>query len=251
VLAPLNEIAATSSSLIAAPSGKLDLGDETCELPRYLFIGPRSGGEPIRVGLFAGIHGDEPEGVFGLIRFVKLLEAQPEIAAGYCLFIYPICNPTGFEERTRSSRSGRDLNREFWRGSSEPEVRLLQSELVSHCFDGIISLHTDDSSHGFYGYAHGATLTQHLVEPALKAAEEFLPRNGNDIIDGFPARNGIIKHSYDGVLSAPPKVRPRPFEVVLETPFDAPTFLKEAAFVAALRSILLRYREFIAYAPNL
>ena len=251
VLAPLNEIAANSSSLIAAPSGKLDLGYETCELPRYLFIGPRSGGEPIRVGLFAGIHGDEPEGVYGLIRFVKLLEAQPEIAAGYCLFIYPMCNPTGFEERTRNSRSGRDLNREFWRGSSEPEVRLLQSELVSHCFDGIISLHTDDSSHGFYGFAHGATLTRHLVEPALKAAEEFLPRNGNDIIDGFPARNGIIKQSFEGVLSGPPKVRPRPFEVVLETPFDAPTFLKEAAFVAALRTILLRYREFIAYAPNL
>ncbi len=94
-------------------------------------------------------------------------------------------------------------------------------------------------------------MTQHLVEPALKAAEEFLPRNGNDIIDGFPARNGIVKHSYEGVLSAPPKVRPRPFEIVLETPADAPTFLKEAAFVATLRTILLRYREFIAYAPNL
>src|SRR5262245_18460403 len=99
VLAPLNEIAANSSSLIAAPSGKLDCGDETCELPRYLFIGPGSGGEPIRVGLFAGIHGDEPEGVYALIRLVELLEAWPEIAAGYCPFIYPICNPTWFEER--------------------------------------------------------------------------------------------------------------------------------------------------------
>jgi hypothetical protein len=251
VLAPLNELAVRSSSLIAAPSGILDFGAETCELPRYLYIGPKSGGEPIRVGIFAGIHGDEPEGVHALVRFASLLEAQPDIAAGYALFIYPICNPTGFEDRTRNSRRGKDLNREFWRGSSEPEVRLLQSELVSHCFDGIISLHTDDTSHGFYGFAHGATLTQHLVEPALKAAEEFLPRNGNDVIDGFPARNGIVKHGYEGVLSAPPKVRPRPFEIVLETPADAPAFFKEAAFVAALRTILIRYREFISYAPNL
>jgi hypothetical protein len=30
-----------------------------------------------------------------------------------------------------------------------------------------------------------------------------------------------------------------------------PNYLKEAAFVAALRMILARYREFIAYAPNL
>ena len=30
-----------------------------------------------------------------------------------------------------------------------------------------------------------------------------------------------------------------------------PTYLKEAALVAALRSILTSYREFIAFAPNL
>jgi len=127
----------------------------------------------------------------------------------------------------------------------------LESELVSHAFDGLIALHSDDSSHGFYGFAHGATLTKHLIQPALKAAEEFLPRNGDDVIDGFPARDGIIRKGYSGMLSAPPIVRPRPFEIVLETPTAPPTYLKEAAFVAALRTILVRYREFIAYAPNL
>ncbi|SPE62335.1 conserved hypothetical protein [Verrucomicrobia bacterium] len=251
VLAPLNRIAVHSTNLVAGQSGKVELDGETCELPRYLFIGPKGGGEPIRLGLFAGVHGDEPEGVHALIRFVSLLESQPELASGYCLFLYPICNPTGFEDRTRYSRRGKDLNREFWRESSEPEVQLLQSELISHSFNGIIALHTDDSSQGFYGMAQGATLSQHLIEPALRAAEEFLPRNENGIIDGFPARKGIVKLGYPGVLSAPPKVRPRPFEIVLETPSAAPTFLKEAAFVAALQTILVRYREFIAYAPNL
>jgi hypothetical protein len=130
-------------------------------------------------------------------------------------------------------------------------VRLLESELVAHAFDGLIALHTDDTSHGFYGYARGATLTKHLIEPALKAAEEFLPRNGNEIIDGMPARNGIIHKGFEGVLSAPPTVRPRPFEIVLETPAAAPAYLKEASLVVALRTILVRYREFIAYAPNL
>jgi protein MpaA len=251
VLAPLDELASQSTNLVTKGGGKFEVARQTYELPRYLFIGPGSGGDPIRIGLFAGIHGDEPEGVHALIRFVRLLETQPELAAGYCLFLYPVCNPTGFEDRTRHSRTGKDLNREFWRRSSEPEVRLIESELVSHAFDGIIALHTDNTSHGFYGYAHGATLTKHLIEPALKAAEEFLPRNGNDVIDGFPARNGIIRKGYQGVLSAPPIMRPRPFEMVLETPSAAPTYLKEAAFVAALRTIVVRYREFIAYAPNL
>jgi hypothetical protein len=78
-----------------------------------------------------------------------------------------------------------------------------------------------------------------------------LPRNGNETIDGFRARNGIIRDSFPGVLSAPPKARPRPFETILETPQQAPNYLKEAALVAALRMILIRYREMMAYAPNL
>jgi protein MpaA len=251
LLAPLDQIAMGSASLVANHGAQFRNGGESYELPRYLFIGPKGGDDTIRLGIFAGIHGDEPEGVHALIQFLSMLERKPELATGYCLFIYPVCNPTGFEDRTRSARSGKDLNREFWNGSVEPEVGLLQSELVAHSFHGIISLHTDDSSQGFYGFAHGATLTKNLIEPALQAAEQFLPRNGNETIDGFRARNGIIRDTYPGVLSAPPKVRPRPFEIVLETPQAPPSYLKEAALVAALRMILTQYREFIAYAPNL
>ncbi|MCX6902020.1 MAG: succinylglutamate desuccinylase/aspartoacylase family protein, partial [Verrucomicrobia bacterium] len=145
---------------------------QTHQLPRYLFLGPKGGDDPIRVGIFAGIHGDEPEGVHALVRFLSLLENKPELAAGYCLFIYPVCNPTGFEDNSRHSRRSKDLNREFWIESPEPEVKLLQAELVAHSLHGLISLHTDDTSHGFYGFAHGATLTKNLIEDstALRTA---------------------------------------------------------------------------------
>jgi hypothetical protein len=251
LLAPLNALALNSPPLIANHTAQFESGGVLHELPRYMAIGPHGGAEPIRIGIFAGIHGDEPEGVHALIRLLSETVREPEFLAGYCLFAYPICNPTGFEDRSRNARSGKDLNREFWRGSRDPEVALLQSELLAHAFHGIISLHTDDTSHGFYGFAHGATITRDLLEPALKAAEDFLPRNKNPEIDGFCARNGHIKDRYEGMLCAPPEVRPRPFEITLETPHHAPTYLKEAALVAAMRTILARYREFIAYAPNL
>jgi hypothetical protein len=251
LLAPLDKIAATSPNLVANYEAQFESDGRRYELPRYLFVGPRGGDTPIRVGIFAGIHGDEPEGVHAIVQFIKLLEARPELAAGYYLSFYPVCNPTGFEDATRFSRAGKDLNREFWKNSGEPEVRLLQAELVSRSFQGIISLHTDDTSDGFYGFVGGATLTKDLIKPALQAAEKFLPRDGRSVIDGFSARNGIIRDSYDGILSAPPKVRPRPFEIILETPATPPEYLKELAFVAALQTILLEYNKFIAYAPNL
>jgi hypothetical protein len=251
LLAPLEKIAATSPNLVANHDARFEVDGASYELPRYLFVGPRGGDTPIRVGIFAGIHGDEPEGVHALIQFIKLLESKPELATGYYLSFYPVCNPTGFEDNTRHSRGGKDLNREFWRNSTEPEVRLLQAELISRLFQGIISLHTDDTSAGFYGFAHGATLTKNLIAPALAAAEKFLPRDERPVIDGFNARNGIIREGYDGILNAPPKIHPRPFEIILETPAAPPEYLKELAFVSALQTILLEYSKFIAYAPNL
>lgn len=251
LLAPLDEIAADSASLIANHEARFESDGRVYVLPRYLFIGPQGGDAPIRVGVFAAIHGDEPEGAHAVVRFVHFLESHPDVARGYSLSIYPLCNPTGFEDNTRLSRRGRDLNREFWKSSAEPEVRLLQAEIISRSFHGIISLHTDDTSQGFYGIVRGATLTRHLIEPALAAAESFLPRDERPTIDGFAARNGVILDCYQGVLSAPPRVRPRPFEIILETPKAAPAYSKECAFVGALQSILVEYRKFIAYAPNL
>lgn len=163
VLASLDAIATNSPNLLANRDVRFQFGGEVLQLPHYTFIGPRGGDEPVRIGLFAGIHGDEPEGVFALAQLLRLLESKP----------------------------------------------------------------------------------------ALAAAEQFLPRNREAVIDGFNATNGVIRDSYTGVLSAPPEVCPRPFEIILETPKSPPQVLKEAAFVAALQSILTDYRELIAYAPNL
>jgi hypothetical protein len=251
LLGPLDQIAANSSSLVANHGASFEVGGESYEIPRYLFLGPKGGEVPIRLGLFAAIHGDEPEGAHGLIHFVKLLEARPELATGYCLSIYPVCNPTGFEDSTGDSRAGKDLNREFWKNSTAPEVRILQAELASHSFDGIISLHTHASDDGFYGIVRSATLTRHLVEPALRAAEIFLPREEHAFIKGLPAWHGVVRDDTQGVLSAPPNVRPHPFEITLETPKAPPSYLKEFAICIALRTILAEYHKLISYARNI
>lgn len=251
LLDPLNTAAASSVSLLKHPGATFDIQGETYELPRYTFIGPQGGAEPIRIGIFAALHGDEPAGAQAVVQFTQLLEHSPELARGYCLSLYPVCNPTGFEDNTRHSRRGLDLNREFWRHSTEPEVRLLETELSQHDFDGIISLHSDDTSHGLYGFVSGATLTTHLLEPALAAAAELLPRNDAAVIDGFSADRGVIREGYPGILSAPPGSRPRPFEIVFETPQQAPHYTQVQAAVVALVTILTEYRKFISYAANL
>jgi len=256
VNALLSSLAAFDSTHLNLQPGLAFVRDgRSYELPRYQFVGPRGGGDPIRIGIFATIHGDEPESGHGLLRFLRELVERPDIAQGFIINAYPVCNPTGFEDGTRCARGGKDLNREFWRDSQEPEVRLLEEEIRSNSFVGIISLHCDDTSHGLYGFLSssqtGDVLSESLLQPALRAAEEFLPRNCDPQIDGFHARGGVLSSCYDGVLRAPAGLPVPPFEITFETPQAAPLERQVEAFNAALLTILEEYRQFLAHAANI
>ena len=230
--------------------GPFDVLGRQYSLPRLTFRGPNST-DPIRIGLFAAIHGDEPAGALALASFLAHLVQNPAQAENFLLQAYPICNPTGFEDATRHSRRGWDLNREFWRASAEPEVQLLEQELRASHFHGLIQLHADDTSEGIYGFVRGHTLTENLLRPALSAAERILPRNANATIDGFAARDGIIYDIYDGVLAAPAEMDPIPFEIILETPHRAPLDLQIQALTVALETILREYRTLVSFAANI
>jgi len=231
--------------------GSWSVGPDDYWLEQYLFVGPHGGGDYFRVGIFAGVHGDEAAGVFAAIRFLKELAQNPDLARGYEIYIYPLCNPSGFEDGTRHSRSGRDLNREFWLGSREPEVQLLERQIRTLRFDGLISLHADNESDGLYAFALGAQVTQYVVEPALQATEKVLPRNCDATIDNFTARNGLIRKGYPGMLCAAPEARPRPFEIVFETPHQADLEKQIEANVVFLRHALDQYQQLQAVGQDL
>lgn len=255
LLAPLVELAGdhpgSPSRLRYSPVGEFHHGNCRYRLPRFIFRGPPGGGDPIRLGLFAAIHGDEPATAEGLHNFLLDLVADPALAQGYELYAYPVCNPSGFEDGTRHSRAGVDLNREFWRGSAQPEVYFLERELGVLGFRGLVALHADDTAHGCYAFVRGATLTEALARPALAAAAAFLPLADGETIDGFPARDGLLAHCYEGVLSNPAELSPAPFEIIFETPHAAPVPAQAAAAGAALHAVLREYRVLLAYGQDL
>ena len=251
LLKPLFLQAAFSGCLRADSLGFWQTGNDCHWLPRFHFQRTQVVKRRYRLGLFAGIHGDEPAGILGLMDFVRELDHDPELGKDFELFLYPLCNPSGYLAATRESASGLDLNREFWKESDEPEVVALEREIRQRQFDGIISLHSDDTSQGFYGFARDRLISEQMLAPALAAAERFLPRDGSSIIDGFHAVNGIIHSAYDGILSAPPDQWPQPFEVILETPQHAPLDLQRESVVHALIAILQSYRAFMAYGGDL
>lgn len=208
-------------------------------------------GSVLKVGVFAGIHGDEPAGCLAVKELAAWARRNPDAWQGCSLTFFPVCNPSGQRAGTRHSRSGLDLNREFWNGSDQPEVKALEAELRAVKYDVIIALHEDDTSDGVYGFAGETPVSRSVLEPALAAASTVLPRNNAAVIDGFPAQNGIILEGYHGILGAPPEQRPRALEIVFETPALAPQARRVAATILAVQAVLKSCRSLMAHAGNL
>jgi predicted deacylase len=252
----LRSLDALFCDLLSLPNLRAEIAGEVpaarglAAFRRLVIAGPKSG-DPFRIGIFAATHGDEPAGALAARELARTISARTELAENFLLHFYPVCNPSGYERNTRRSLSGLDLSRQFWRGSNEPEIQILENEMKSRHFHGIVQLHTDDTSEGLYGFVRGHTLTENLLRPALREAGKILPRNASATIDGFAARDGIIFDQYQGILAAPPEVSPVPFEIVIETPHHAPLHLQVEALQIAALTILREYRDLMSFAADL
>src|SRR5690606_10898465 len=156
------EITLAEQRLEGAVIGVVESDGERLPIPRYVYRGPSAGPEPLRLGVFALVHGDEPAGATAVFQLLLAAVQDPALLRGVDLYCYPVCNPTGFQDRTRENRAGVDLNREFWRNSPHPEVRVLEAELRANRFDGIVALHADHDSPGLYAFARGPMTSEEL-----------------------------------------------------------------------------------------
>jgi murein peptide amidase A len=242
-LRPLLDLAENSDYLIAGSVGEFMAGEELFQIPRFTFIGPGGGGDTIRLGIFAAIFGDEAEGVEAVIEFLERLEKKPRLAKGYHVYVYPVCNPTGFIARTRKNSSGEDLSKHFWRGSSQPEVYYLERELGVLRFQGVISIHAKNHLDTFVLRANSEILTQDVIHPVIESSQQLAPVSAST--------PGSIRDLPPDFLARGDELNPRPFEFHLGIPRKAPVRVRVNGTVHLLNSILDSYRSFLSISQNL
>ncbi len=243
LLKPLLDLAEHSDYLIAGSVGEFLAGDYLFQIPRFTFIGPTGGGDTIRLGIFAAIYGDEPEGTEVVAEFLDRLEKNPGFAKGYHLYVYPVCNPTGLLAQTRTNQSGEDLSKHFWRGSGEPEVYYLERELGVLRFQGVISLHVKNHAEDFLLRADSEILNQDVVHPAIRAAQRRLTA----IVSTAEPNQDLPGY----FLSTGDELDPAPFELQIGVPRNLPPFLRANGTVHLLNSLLESYRSFLSIGQNL
>jgi murein peptide amidase A len=243
LLKPLLDLAENSDYLIAGSVGEFLVGDNLFQIPRFTFIGPTGGGDTIRLGVFAAIHGDEPEGSEAVIEFLEKLEENPRLARGYHLYVYPVCNPTGFLRRTRTNSSGEDLSKHFWSGSAQPEIYYLERELGVLRFQGVISLHVKNRSDTFLLRSDSEIINRDVIHPSIQATERRLTAN--------VSKAEPDKDLPENFLAAGDELDPAPFELQFGIPRDLPSLLRVNGTIHLLNSILDSYRSFLSIGQNL
>jgi protein MpaA len=224
---PFLALAEACRDVIGIVAGSFTADGNRYTIPRFTFLGPEEGTQT-RLGLFAILNGDEPSGASALLRLMETLAAEPGLARGYDVVCYPICNPTGYEEGTRHNRAGVDLSCEFWRGSLQPEVQILEAELNKERFDGIIVLRASD--------------TDDQTPSALRPFETALPRNTRSVSGSFAAGGGW----RSGRLSAPAGQWPRPLQLVFRMPSWASMAQQAQCGCDGLLSVLAGFRGSVA-----
>jgi hypothetical protein len=100
------------------------------------------------VSISAGVHGDEPAGVWALLSLVRDGLLDPR----YSYRLWPCLNPTGFDAGTRENAEGTDVNRSFGRGGNSPEAKAILTANRDRMFELSIDLHEDHEATGFYLY---------------------------------------------------------------------------------------------------
>lgn len=229
------------------PLGQFEADGFAFGIEKTVLLGPREDEERFVIGIFGGIHGDEPVGPLTCERLYFDFLERPERYRGYELHhLYAVCNPWGLLYGRRENAFGHDLNRRFWIGADDPEITILEKELERQRFHGLISLHADSGSHGVYGYTQGRQLNRDLLLPALREAAGFFPVNLDSHIDGFHAIGGTITECFPGVLRPHPRQQGHPFEIIFETPGKTDRMTQTYASLAAIHGTLTEYQRYLS-----
>ena len=203
--------------------------------PPVLIPSPQSA---IRIYLSAGIHGDEPAGPLAALQLIEENNWPPNAE----IVLLPCLNPIGFTLNWRENPEGIDLNRDY----RQPKAAETNAHIAwlerQNPFDVYLCLHEDWESHGFYLYEQNLDNQPSLARIMIDAVQSVCPVDVSEIIEGRPARQGIIQPKLN------PATRPDWPEALylishkarqgytLEAPSDFPLATRVAALVQAVKA---------------
>jgi hypothetical protein len=176
------------------------------QISRYVFEGEQTRESPVRIGIFAGLRGDDEVGPAAVSMFLADLVALPHLGDDLRIYAYPIVSAVDFEARDTYSRPSQYIINQTGCETLSSETYQIEREIFAIGFDGVISIRVDDGIETFQVGISDHCLHNVLVPPILSSLEAFLP-NIEDC-DGGSGRS----------LTAGIRLKRKPFELTFRVP---------------------------------
>jgi protein MpaA len=185
-----------------------------------------------------GVHGDEAASVLGLLewaeRSIGFLRQADAI-------LIPMFNPVGLSLNTRTNDAGMDLNRCF-NDPAHPHIAGWRTSMSEYVPRLAVCLHEDYDAQGLYAYELNLLPRPRPAEYCLSAAQHILPRDPRRIIEGRPARAGVIRRRRLPMFENLPEAvvlyqGGTPCTITFETPSEYSLARRTRAHVRLLQAI--------------
>jgi hypothetical protein len=148
------------------------------------------------VCFIAGLHGNEPAGPLGALKF---LEEKIYVPKTKRVVIIPLVNPTGWNANTRETEEGNDLNRMFLDKDLKGECKYIWDAIKDDDILMLHTLHEDPDLKEFYLYY---TADKQLAEDIRELASKYFPIYGKSSREPIPGE--IYKDKiYQGLVPLP------------------------------------------------
>jgi protein MpaA len=209
------------------------------EIPRYIFVGDQPGETEIRLGIFAGLRGEDNAGTKAIVDFIDDLVAIPSLGSAFRIYAYPMANPLSYSTGAARKQTDRTVAHETAHRLMFREVELIEREIFVVQFHGILIIHTTGEPEGLRAAVYGANLHEALVSPILSSLRPLFPTTEHPVLDS----------SYS--LTAGAVLKQRPFELALGIPRSGWHGLYSIGLRIALHTAIEHYRSYLAQANNI
>ena len=143
----------------------------------------------------AAIHGDEPASSEALLVWA---EKNARRLAKLPVLLFPVLNPHGLLNNTRTDTDGADLNRLFHL-DDDPVINAIKRVVAQRQFALALMLHEDYDAEGYYAYEVKRE-RPFWGEALLKVAGRLIAIDLRAKIDGRTSRAGLIRRRFQKAL---------------------------------------------------
>lgn len=237
-LSSLYALSQRSNHVFGSPVGPFYYRNLHLHLPRFVYFGPDTHDESLRLAFLAGFDHADLRGSFALAQFIEHLVLTPDLGHGLNLSIFPLVDVVGLHHGVNN----RQLETENWAHSSQPEISLLGKDARTRGYHGFVRIETARGIDDITVRLRGPTEASGVE---LISSEDFEPlpvRWEADALDLTPSA---------GPLSLLDDLPFPPFELTLRIPASWQADLFQVSVSSILKRFILRYRGLQAYSQGI